>query len=640
MRMRLKKWARGELEASDIFISDPESHIGNWRSVFARPSQPLYVDLGCGKGVSTCQAALAHPEINFLGIDINLSVLGVARRNAQSCFQGKREIDNLRYTLYEIEKIKDILNESDDVERIYISFPNPWTKRHRQEKHRLTHTLRLLDYRCFLSSDGEIWFKTDDPELFDASLHYFPDAGFDITDRTEDLYRGWSHENFESEHERMFAAQEKPIRALIAHKSELLKPETNMKTSFIHGIKPADILLPGKSVDLHRWAVIACDQYTSNKAYWERVAELARDVPSTLHLIQPEIYLDDIQSNLGHIHAAMRRYLAEKTAEKTVDNGFVLCKRHIPSGDRWGLIAKIDLEKYDYAPDTVLPIRASERTVPERIPARTIIRKGALLECPHVMLLLNDDKDSIKGLQKYARPDKLLYDFELMQNGGSISGYALDEAESVAEVSELINRIYEAKDGFLCAVGDGNHSLAAAKSCWEELKPKLGADERRICPMRYALCEIVSPHSEALLFHPIHRAIFGGNLQGMISSFSCWLECRGMRLAEGNEVEFVCADSSKSFMLEGCGSITVSPLQMWLDEYLSEHSECSVDYIHDESELLRLCAQPDTVGIKIGVLDKSRLFDTIQNNGVLPRKAFSIGTADEKRFYLEMRRLR
>ena len=640
MRMRVKKWARGELEASSIFIDDPERHIGNWKSVFARPGQPLYVELGCGKGVSTCRAALAHPEINYLGIDINLSVLGVARRNAQKCFEGKREIDNLRYTLYEIENIKSILNAKDTVSRVLISFPNPWTKRHRQQKHRLTHTLRLLDYRSFLAPEGEIWFKTDDDELFDASLGYFPEAGFVITEKTNDLHAGFPYENFMSEHERMFVSEGKKIKALIAKKGDLDISSMRKKTSFVHGIEPADILLPAENVDMTRWAVIACDQYTSNREYWDKVKAYTEGVPSTYHLIQPEIDLDEADGRISGIHAAMRRYIADGTVKTKVENGFVLCRRRIGSGDRWGLIVKVDLEKYDYAPGTRLPIRASEKTVPERIPARTHIRRGATLECPHVMLLLNDDKDSIAGLKKYATNDKLLYDFQLMQNGGHISGYALDEPESVSEISELIERINGEKDGFICAVGDGNHSLAAAKSCWVELKPKLGADERRSHPMRYALCEIVSPHSEALIFHPIHRVVFGGNAEDMIDSFGSWLGSHGMRLAEGNDIKFICAGAEKSFAVEGGDCITVSSLQNWLDEYLPLHSGCDIDYIHDSEELYRLCGDSSAVGIMIGVMDKSKLFDTIKSQGVLPRKAFSMGKADEKRFYLEMRRIK
>ncbi|MCR4576952.1 MAG: tRNA (guanosine(46)-N7)-methyltransferase TrmB [Clostridiales bacterium] len=640
MRMRVKKWAKGELEASDIFIDDPENHIGRWKELFERPEQPLFVELGCGKGVSTCQAALNHPEINYLGIDINLSVLGVARRNAQNAFAGKRKIDNLRYTLYEIENIRRILDQNDDAERIIISFPNPWTKRHKQQKHRLTHPLRLNDYRTFLAENGEIWFKTDDDELFRASTQYFPKAGFVITEQTEDMHAGFEHENFVSEHERMFVAEGKKIKALIARKTAMDNSENCSKISFNLGIEPAQILLPNDDTDMRRWSVIACDQYTSNREYWDSVKKYTEGVPSTYHLIQPEIDLEGAEGRVSGIHAVMRRYLSDGTVNAKVENGFILCRRRIPSGDRWGLMAKVDLEKYDFAPDTRLPVRASEKTVPERIPARTHIRRGASLECPHVMLLLNDGEDSIKRLAKYAKPEKLLYDFELMQNGGSITGYALDETECLRAVSELMDRMYGEKDGFLCAVGDGNHSLAAAKSCWEELKPKLGADEKRCHPMRYALVEIVSPHSDALVFHPIHRIVFGGEMAGMISAFDGWLMQNGMRLTEGNEIGFVSEDSEKSFVIEGSGFITVSVIQNWLDEYVKAHAECRVDYIHDEKELRRLSGGKGAVGIKIGVLDKSKLFDTIKAQGVLPRKAFSMGTADEKRFYLEMRRLK
>ena len=220
MRMRLKKWARGELDACPFYIGDPEAHKDRWRELFAR-SNPLEVELGCGKGVSTCQMALNEKETNFVAIDINTSVLGVAKRNAESAFEEHRPVDNLLLMNHEIEQIDRVFGPRDAVRRIHINFPNPWNQRHRQQKHRLTHTRQLLLYRTFLAEDGEIWFKTDDDELFGASLAYFPEAGFEIRELTRDLHEEKKYPNYVSEHEQLFASQGVKIKALIAVKRGL-----------------------------------------------------------------------------------------------------------------------------------------------------------------------------------------------------------------------------------------------------------------------------------------------------------------------------------------------------------------------------------------------------------------------------------
>ncbi len=219
MRMRLKKWARPELEACPFYVAQPELLRGAWRGSFQNPSFPLHVELGCGKGVSTAQMALNESDVNFVAIDINSSVLGVAKRNAEQVFAPVRAVDNLLLTNYEIELIDRVFAPEDRVERVYISFPNPWTQRHRQEKHRLTHTRQLLKYREFMAENGEIWFKTDNDELFEASLNYFPAAGFKITELTRDLHAEHTHPNYISEHEKLFTAQGIRIKALIAIKT-------------------------------------------------------------------------------------------------------------------------------------------------------------------------------------------------------------------------------------------------------------------------------------------------------------------------------------------------------------------------------------------------------------------------------------
>lgn len=217
MRMRLKKWARPELEACPFYIRQPEEYRGRWAEAFRREA-PLELELGCGKGVSTALMALENPGVNLVAVDINSSVLGVAKRNAEAAFAGRRAVDNLKLMNYEIELISHVFAPEDAVRRIYISFPNPWTQRHRQEKHRLTHTRLLNIYRGFMADGGEIWFKTDNDELFEASLSYFPQAGFEIKELTRDLHAEASHPNYISEHEKLFSSQGIPIKALIAVK--------------------------------------------------------------------------------------------------------------------------------------------------------------------------------------------------------------------------------------------------------------------------------------------------------------------------------------------------------------------------------------------------------------------------------------
>ena len=217
MRMRLKKWARPELEACPFYIRQPEEYRGRWADAFEREA-PLELELGCGKGVSTALMALENPGVNLVAVDINSSVLGVAKRNAEAAFADRRAVDNLKLMNYEIELISRVFAPEDAVRRIYISFPNPWTQRHRQEKHRLTHTRLLNIYRGFMADGGEIWFKTDNDELFEASLSYFPQAGFEIKELTRDLHAEASHPNYISEHEKLFSSQGIPIKALIAVK--------------------------------------------------------------------------------------------------------------------------------------------------------------------------------------------------------------------------------------------------------------------------------------------------------------------------------------------------------------------------------------------------------------------------------------
>lgn len=230
MRIRIKKWAKPELAACPFYVDEPDQMKGHWADAFPNKA-PLHIELGCGKGVSTCEMALDNPDVNYLALDINSSVLGVAKRNAEAAYAGKREVDNLRLTNHEVELITDMLAPEDRVERIYISFPNPWTQRSNQRKHRLVHIRQLMRYRHFLVDGGEIWFKTDDDRLFNESLEYFSAAGYEITYLTRDLHADPTHPNYESEHEKLFTAQGIPTKALIAVKREAeLDEEGLMRT--------------------------------------------------------------------------------------------------------------------------------------------------------------------------------------------------------------------------------------------------------------------------------------------------------------------------------------------------------------------------------------------------------------------------
>ena len=401
---------------------------------------------------------------------------------------------------------------------------------------------------------------------------------------------------------------------------------------------PCDIHLPARPADLARWAVIACDQYTSQRDYWDRVSSFVGEAPSTLHLIQPEIDLDKAGGRLPLIRQSMRKYLDEGILTRQVKNGYVLTLRRTASGLRAGLVGKVDLEQYEFAPGSDAPIRASEGTILERIPPRMRIREGACLECPHIMLLVDDPKgllveQTFKGVQG----EKPLYDFELMLGGGHLTGWKIEDAARLRQIGDALDELYSESQGLLFAVGDGNHSLATAKACWDKLKSTLSEAEKASHPARYALVEVVNLHCEALLFKPIHRAVFGAQAGQLRDSFAKWLERKGLTLKPGSGIEFL---EVGSYAVGGAEDVLPAVhLQAWLDEYLKQHPNSSVDYVHGDEALRSVCRKQKAAGIRLGTIDKSALFPSVRQNGVLPRKAFSMGEADEKRFYMETRRI-
>ena len=402
---------------------------------------------------------------------------------------------------------------------------------------------------------------------------------------------------------------------------------------------PADILLPRESEDLSRWAVVACDQFTSRPDYWAETERLAGDAPSTLRIIYPEIYLSQGEKRIPAIHAAMRKYLVDGVLETAVENGFVLVRRTTESGARLGLVGKLDLEQYEYKRGKKSPVRATEGTILSRIPPRMRIREGAPIESPHIMMLLDDPAMRlIEPLEKENLPK--LYDVRLMQGGGRLEGFAVC-GESARKTAKLAGEMQAAaKGGFFLAAGDGNHSLATAKACWDALKETLSPEERETHPARYALVELVNLHSPALVFKPIHRVIFGADADELVAGFDAFLAGLGMAVVPGEEVVFVGKDAEMGFDIAGRGErLPLDLAQRFLDEWLERHENETIDYVHDADEVRAHCRGEKAAGVLLQAIPKEGFFAAVRAGGALPRKTFSMGEGHEKRYYMECRRI-
>lgn len=386
---------------------------------------------------------------------------------------------------------------------------------------------------------------------------------------------------------------------------------------------PANILIPKNNFD--KWAVIACDQYTSDKKYWAQVEEKVGDSPSTLRLVLPEIYLSETEERIGKINAAMNNYL-ESDVFETLNDSMVYIEREIVGGAiRKGILGTIDLTDYEYEPGKKALTRATEQTVAERIPPRVKIRKDAPIEFPHVLVFIDDPDDTVIGsINKNGL--KKLYDFELMQNGGHIEGYKVEESDQNKINDALAGLV---KDGFLFAVGDGNHSLATAKECHKLNGTKLS---------RYALVEIVNIHNPAIEFEPIYRVLFGADKTDVIS----YLEKRNSKEVGDKLHTFEISDinGTEKLSLVPTSKLPVGTLQSYLDDYLKENPSVEIDYIHGTVEVERLCKEENAVGFIFDGMEKSDLFAAVDQDGSLPRKTFSMGHADDKRFYIEGRKIK
>ena len=416
--------------------------------------------------------------------------------------------------------------------------------------------------------------------------------------------------------------------------------------------RPADILLP-QNCEYGKWSVVACDQYTSQPEYWQRVEEYVGTAPSTLRLILPESCLDgpNVETDIMEVNNTMTRYLREDRFKEFPD-ALIYVERRLDDGKiRRGLVGMVDLEQYDYEPGSDAAVRATEGTVLSRIPPRVAVRKNAPLELPHVMLLADDpQKTVIEPLE--ARKDRmeLVYDFDLMERGGHITGWKLD-AESMELTARALSALadpdafrktYGVDDGavMLFAVGDGNHSLATAKECYERQKKLTPQEKWDSLPARFALCELVNLHDSSLEFEPIHRVLFGVDPVELVMSLCAAFPGAHPGEGEGHVLRYVHAGGEGAVTIPSPkAQLEVGTLQPFLDQYVKSKG-VRIDYIHGEDVARQLGRQPGNLAFLLPAMGKDQLFPTVIRDGVLPRKTFSMGHAHDKRFYLEARKIR
>ncbi len=396
-------------------------------------------------------------------------------------------------------------------------------------------------------------------------------------------------------------------------------------------LKTADILLPDIA-DYTKWSVVACDQFTGDRKYWEDLKKITEGSPSALNLILPEAYLsEDNSGDIKKINRNMHRYLEEGIFKSV--KGAVLTERTFPSGvKRVGIVACIDLEDYDFAAGSKSPVRATEGTVLDRIPPRLKIRENAPVELPHIMILAEDETNEI-FLPLYENRDSLtkLYDFELNMNGGHLKGYLL---ESLDKINRILDKKYvNIKNPFVFAVGDGNHSLATAKTMWENIKKSADCDIENH-PARFALAEIVNLYDSGLIFEPIHRIVYNADcseLAEKLRKYSSAAGKYGVSLLTGGKI--------LKFEFDMEVPDIYKTVQTVLDDYTALHKNCCVDYIHGEDALKSLAEKENAAGLLMPCLNKNGFFGYIAENGALPRKTFSMGEANEKRYYTEARKI-
>ncbi len=430
------------------------------------------------------------------------------------------------------------------------------------------------------------------------------------------------------------------------------------------GVLVPRVMLPPRDTDYSKWAVVACDQFTSQPEYWDAARDYIGDAPSTLDLILPEAYLGkpDEQDRIDAIRDNMRRYMAEGLLTEQ-PQGFVLVKRTCAGKTRWGLVLALDLEQYDYNKGATTLIRATEGTIVSRIPPRLRIRKGAPVELPHILVLIDDPaRTVIEPLIQKAGAGMPLYDTDLMLDGGHITGWLVDgEAEvggALSAMAALTDKAafsarYGAHAPLLFAMGDGNHSFATAKANWESIKAELPPSEQADHPARYALVEVENVHDEGIVFEPIHRVVFHVDPDAAIDAMLKLLKeqngdaalalSSGMPAPIGGQMHtlpFVTSGKSGAFLVpKPAQQLAVGTLQNAIDRMLTQVPGAEVDYIHGAETVRALAKKGGAIGFTLPAMQKGELFPTVVYDGALPRKTFSMGEANEKRYYLESRRI-
>ena len=389
-------------------------------------------------------------------------------------------------------------------------------------------------------------------------------------------------------------------------------------------------LLPGQQYATAHWPVVACDQYTSQPEYWEQRSAEISDAPSTLRLILPECWLCETKERVPAIQKTMCDYLNRGILSRTID-GLVLIRRTIAAGDRWGLLITVDLERYDFSPDSQSLIRPTEGTIRDRIPPRLAVRAGAPLELSHILLLADDPGATlIEPLAAVTDLLTSLYDLELSGNGGHLTGWAVTDEDLLRHFFDAVQTLEGQSGGLSFAVGDGNHSLATARTHWLNVREGLSESERLTHPARYAMAELINLHDPALMFEPIHRVIFEATASQVLDALK---PCEPVLDTEHPDFVLVHAKGDYPLRIgKPLHELPVGTVQKLLDQ-----AKFHIDYIHGEDAVRGLVRDENAVGILLPAIDKHSLFPAVRQNGPLPRKCFSMGEAHEKRYYMEAR---
>lgn len=396
-------------------------------------------------------------------------------------------------------------------------------------------------------------------------------------------------------------------------------------------IRPCNILIPNPYADIRKWAVVACDQYTSEEKYWKELSEYVDNEPSALNLIFPEVYLNKIdnQKKIKDINNNMDKLLKANFFSE-YKKSYVFVERETSTGIRLGLVGAIDLEAYDYNRDDTL-IRASEKTVKERLPIRVKIRENAALELSHIVLLIDDHKKTLlEELAKRKYSFKRLYDFDLNMNGGNIKAYLINDDKTIKEIEEKFDNIID--DNLLALVGDGNHSLASAKMHYENIKAKLSKEKAENNMARYAMVEVENIYDDAMQFDAIHRVVYNAGadfIPGLKETIKGDLKTK-----------IIIGDKEEDLYVNNNAIVAVKEVQEYIDDYIDKHNDVSLDYIHGIYNLKEICKNKNGIGIILPILDKKDFFDYVKKYKIMPRKSFSIGQANEKRYYIEVRKIK